>query len=282
MLERLKGKRVALALSAGYFGFYHQAGVLKALIDAGVRPVRISGNSAGALTAGMYASGLEPDEIKNKLLSLHRKDFWDMQWPLSDNGFGVLGGNRFQDELARAVCVDTFEACRIPLTVAAYDLEAGRIRYLSSGPLVPAIYASCALPYLFKPVKINGRRLWDGGFAEKTPLAPFVFSDDVDLVLISYLPPRDRENPHRTGLLQFLPHPTALFAYTPNEERKERDRAAVRLLKENGKEVIALAPPRLAVGMFSLERAAASFEQGEQGAAALIASDDPGNMPDWW
>ena len=271
-----------MALSAGFFGFYHQAGVLKAIIDADIRPVRISGNSAGALVAGMYAAGLEPAEIRELLLSLERKDFWDMEWPADARGIGLLGGRRFQDQLARALPVSTFEGCRIPLTVGAFDLDVGRVKYLSSGPLVPAVYASCAVPYLFKPAEIDGRRLWDGGFAEKTPLSPFIGLDDIDTVLISYLPPRDRETRKKTGIFRFLPHPAALFADIPNDERKERDRAAVSLLKEKGKEVISLAPPRLALGPFSLDRASASYEQGESGARSLLESDDTGDMPSWW
>lgn len=282
IVERLEGKRIALALSAGYFGFYHQAGVLKALIEANVRPAYICGNSAGALVASMYAAGLDPPEIKELLLSLNRKDFWDMQWPLDERGFGLLGGGRFQNELSRVLPVATFEECRIPLTVGAYDLDVGRVKYFSSGPLIPSVYASCALPYLFKPVEINGRRYWDGGFAEKTPLSPFIALDDVDVVLISYLPPRDRETQKCTGLLRFIPPLSALFADVPNDERKERDRVAVSLLQKSGKEVIALAPPRLALGPFSLNMAKSSFEQGEKGAAALLLSDDEGAMPKWW
>jgi predicted acylesterase/phospholipase RssA len=282
ILERLAGKRVGLALSAGFFGFYHQAGVLKALTDADIRPVRISGNSAGALVAGMYAAGLEPADIRDVLLALTRKDFWDMQWPVDSRGVGLLGGRRFQSEMLRVLPVDTFEACRIPLTVGAYDLDVGRIKYFSSGPLIPAIYASCAVPYLFKPAEIDGRRLWDGGFAEKTPLAPFVDCADIDVVLISYLPPRDREINRRTGLFSFVPRFASFFAETPNEERKERDRIAVALLQNAGKEVISLAPPRLALGPFSLDKAAQSFQQGESGAAALLKSAGAGAMPDWW
>jgi predicted acylesterase/phospholipase RssA len=279
ILERLNGKRVALAMSAGFFGFYHQAGVLKALTDSGVRPVRISGNSAGALVASMYAAGLEARDIRDMLLSLERGDFWDVEWPLDSKGVGFLGGRRFQDKLSRSLPVDTFEACRIPLTVGAYDLDVGRMKYLSSGPIIQAVYASCAVPYMFKPAVINGRRYWDGGFAEKTPLAPFLNSQDIDVVLISCLPPRNREIEKRTGLLAFVPHIASFFATVPQEERKERDTIAATLIRQSGKEVIAVAPPRLGLGPFSMDKAGASFDQGESGALALLHSEDAGEMP---
>ncbi len=281
ILERLENKRIALAMSAGFFGFYHQAGVLKALTDAGIYPARISGNSAGALTAAMYAAGLSPSEIRDVLTSIGRKDFWDLEWPLDRRGAGILGGNKFQKELERVLPVKNFESCRIPLTVGAYDIDVGRMKYFSSGELIPAVYASCAIPYLFKPIYIKERRFWDGGFAEKTPLAPFIKADDIDTVVISLLPPRERELKKREGLLSFIPSFASLFADIPNEERKERDSIAVSLLRESGKEVITLSPARLPLGPFSLEKAQESFTQGEQGAIELLKSVESANADVW-
>ncbi len=281
ILERLSGKRVALAMSAGFFGYYHQAGVLKALLDNGIRPTRISGNSAGALVASMYASGLEALEIRDLLLSLKRGDFWDMGRPFDSRGVGLLDGRRLERLICVSLKADTFEACRIPLTVGVYDLDVGRMKYLSSGPIAPAVYASCAVPYMFKPAKIGGSRYWDGGFAEKTPMAPFVEAPDIDVVLISCLPPRARELRKRTGISAFMPSFASLFADIPTDERKERDRIAAELIQKSGKELIALAPPRLKLGPFSLSRARASFDQGESGALRLLLSDDKGELPKW-
>ncbi len=285
---------MGLALASGFFGFYHHTGVLTALHQRGIRPARISGASAGALVAAMYASGSSPERIAEVLLAVKRSDFWDAHWPWARNGFGLLAGHRFASVLSSALAVHRFEDCDIPLSVNAYDIEEGRTRHLDSGPLIPAVRASCAVPYLFSPVEIGGRSYWDGGFAEKTPLVPFFLDSDVDVVIVSYMAPRkphpglplrgegeddggrfkgSREN-KKTGIFSFLPSLPSLFADTPPDERLARDRASVRLLRDAGKRVMVLAPERVWLGPFSLDRAGAAIDRGREGALEILDSHD--------
>jgi NTE family protein len=42
---------------------------------------------------------------------------------------------------------------------------------LDRGPLAPAIQASCSVPFLFQPVRLDGRWLLDGGVADRHGLA---------------------------------------------------------------------------------------------------------------
>jgi predicted acylesterase/phospholipase RssA len=46
-------------------------------------------------------------------------------------------------------------------------------RLLSDGPLVEAVLASCAVPYLFAPVAVDGVLLRDGGMVDRTALRPW-------------------------------------------------------------------------------------------------------------
>ena len=269
--EQIADKQVALALSAGYFGFYHQAGVLLALEELGIRPKWISGNSAGALVASMYAAGMDPPDIGEALLALRREDFWDLQWPITRLGIGLLAGERFRAELGRVLPCHSFENCRFPLSVGVCNIDTGRVRHLTSGPLIPAVYASCALPYLFTPEEIEGNRYWDGGFAEKTPLTPFLNDPAIEVVVVSYLPQRDAK---KRQMIPFLPGRISLFADTPYEERVGRDRASVKLLKEAGKQVLVLAPTPLPLGPFSMEKSKKAFEAGRSGAREILETDD--------
>jgi predicted acylesterase/phospholipase RssA len=125
------------------------------------------------------------------------------------------------------------------------------------------------VPYLFAPVEVDGLRYWDGGFAEKTPLGPLVTARDIDAVVISHLPPREQRNdrPRKEGLFSDL----AFFADTPAQERIERDRESVRLLREAGKDVFVLAPPRVWLSPFSLHLAGDAVRQGREGAARILA-----------
>jgi len=275
LAEQLRGRRVGLALASGFFGFYHHAGVLAALVARGVRPARVTGNSAGALVGAMYAAGLEPDAIADELCAVERRDFWDAGWPFSARGFGLLAGERFGARLGRILPAHSFAACRVPLAVGVYGIDDGRVRHVDTGALIQAVRASCAVPYMFQPVEIGGRRFWDGGFGEKTPLAPFVKAGDLDAVVVSYLPPRDApRDGKRRGILSFLPPPSSLLADTPRDERVERDRAAVALLRAAGVRVLVLAPETIRLGPFSMARAAAAVERGRAGAGALLDAED--------
>lgn len=268
--ERLRGRRVGLALASGFFGFYHHAGVLEAIVERGIRPARLTGASAGALVGSMYCAGLDPPDIGRALLEVRRSDFWDAHWPFTDKGFGLLAGSAFEARLSKVLPVHGFEQCRVPLSVSVYDINTGRVRYLEAGPLVPAVHASCAVPYLFAPVEIDGRRLWDGGFGEKTPLAPFLSGEPVDTVVVSFLPHRDRGVGPKRGPLSLLPPPSSLFASVPGEERRERDAAGIAALEDSGVEVITLAPPRVSLGPFSMERAGDALTRGREGAARIL------------
>jgi NTE family protein len=278
-VEKLRGARVGVALCSGFFGFFHHAGVLEALAGRGIRPARIAGNSAGALVGAMYAAGLEPAEVSAELLSVRREEFWDPGWPLTARGFGLLAGEKLAARLARALPVHGFAECRVPLSLGVYGLDDGRMRHLSDGALVPAVRASCAVPYLFQPVAIRGRNCWDGGFGEKTPLAPFIRAGDVDVVVVSYLPPRDAEaGPKRRGVLAMLPRLSSLFADTPRDERLERDRAAAAILRERGVRVLVLGPRPVPLGPFTLERGEAAVRAGRDGAGSILDSEDESSL----
>jgi predicted acylesterase/phospholipase RssA len=278
-LETIRGARVGVALSSGFFGFFHHAGVLEALVGRGIRPVRMTGNSAGALVGAMYASGLEPAQITAELLSIRRADFWDPGWPFSPLGFGLLAGEKLAGRLARALPVHGFAECRIPLAVGVYGLEDGRTRHLSRGAVVPAVRASCAVPYLFQPVPIGDRSYWDGGFGEKTPLAPFIEARDVDAVVVSYLPPRDAGAARgRRSALAFLPKAASLFADTPSDERLERDRAAIAILRRAGVRVLVLGPKPVKLGPFTLECGEPAVRAGRDGAGHILDSEDESTL----
>lgn len=272
---QLKDKKVAISLASGFFGFYHQAGVLKAIHHCGITPAYISGTSAGALVAGMYASGLSPDDIETQLMAVTRGDFWDLHWPFGRHGFGLLEGEKFSATLSSILPVHGFKQCRIPFYAGVYDLQEGRVEHLYEGSLIQGIRASCAYPYLFSPVEIAGKPYWDGGFGEKTPLVPFLEHDDIDVVLVSYMQrSQNRSKNQVNGKKKFLPPIRSLFADTPEEEVKERDQKSISLLEESRKRVMVIAPNRIWLGPFSLDKAQDAFDEGYRRTLEILNSDD--------
>jgi NTE family protein len=155
-----------LTMSSGFFGFFAHTGMLTALLEAGLVPTRVTGSSAGALVGGLWAAGLEPHEARRSLEGLTRDAFWD-PWP----GPGVLRGRKFRRLIDGLLPTPGFHQTRVPFAASVYDPLARRTMVVAEGDLAPAIHASCAVPFMFHPVRI-GRRLYvDGGVADRPGLA---------------------------------------------------------------------------------------------------------------
>jgi hypothetical protein len=175
LLHLLSNEDYALALSPGFFQFYAHIGILHALDEAGcLRVSHITGSSAGALVASFLAAGMTPDEMIEAVLKITREDMWDM------GGMGgLLKGQKFQEIMETSLPVQTFEECKIPLGVTAYDVlrfktscftanrRGGDAKLLGSQPvgvsIATAVRASCTFPALFQPVLIDGWPHVDGG-----------------------------------------------------------------------------------------------------------------------
>lgn len=155
-----------LTLSAGFFGFFAHAGLMSALEEADLPPSRLAGSSAGALVAGLWASGRDATELRKLLFDVKRQDFWDPA-----PGWGLLKGRLFARILDDLLGATTFEACRAPLAVSVFDVRQRQALVLDAGPLAPAIQASCTFPGLFHPVSIDGRPFIDGGVADRSGLS---------------------------------------------------------------------------------------------------------------
>ncbi len=195
----------SLAMSSGFFGFFAHAGVMTALEDAGLAPARLSGSSAGALVAGLWASGLSATRIGEELAILERAHFWDPAF-----GAGLLRGRLFDRALDRLLGAKTFGGCRAPLAVSVFDVLARTTRVVVDGDLAPAIRASCAVPGLFHPVWLEGRPMLDGGIADRPGLAGMPAGERVLFHHLASRSPWRRKNgasmdvPRRVGLVPLV------------------------------------------------------------------------------
>jgi len=163
--EWLRSEPFSLAMSSGFFGFFAHSGMMTALEDEGLLPRRLSGSSAGALVAGSWAAGLDAPDLARELLSLSRADFWD-----PTPGLGLLAGRLFRAKLESLLPHREFDACRAPLAVSVFDMKTRRTRVLTNGALAPALHASCAVPFMFHPVRHLGTLLLDGGVLDRPGL----------------------------------------------------------------------------------------------------------------
>ncbi len=65
-----------------------------------------------------------------------------------------------------------------------------------------------------------------------------------------------------------------MFADTPQEEIKERDKRSIGLLEEAKKRVLVAAPSRVWLGPFSLGLAEQAFQKGRLGTLNILDSQD--------
>jgi NTE family protein len=146
-----------LSLTSGFFGFYSHLGFMKAFIEEGYSPQKFRGCSAGAIVSAAFASGHSTHNFEELLTSITRNDFWDPKI-----GPGLLRGEKFFSLLQKQVKAH-FDHLEIPLEVSVFDIKAAKTTSIKGGSLPEAIWASCAVPVMFHPVKIEGRHYWDGG-----------------------------------------------------------------------------------------------------------------------
>jgi NTE family protein len=201
----LAAEPFTLVLSAGFFGFYAHAGLIRALEQAGLLPRRVVGTSAGAIAGGMWAAGVPGEALEEILAGLRREDFWDpsvgdLLRPAAraqrDPGtpLGLLRGRKL-DRLLRealdetAARVERIEQCPLPFAAVTHELRARRPRVHERGELRPAIRASCALPVMFGPVRIGGRLHADGGISDRPGFSALA---EGERALYHHLPHRSR------------------------------------------------------------------------------------------
>lgn len=203
----------ALVLGGGgIFGIAWELGMLTGLADAGLNVIAdadvLVGTSAGSTVAAQVTSGTSLEELYERQLAPPEGeltapfDSAKMQGVFVD---AIRAGSTGQERRARigklALTTDTVpESARIEvirqrlprhtwpeqdLRVVAVDAETGEPSVFdrSSGVgLVDAVAASCAVPGIWPPVSINGRRFVDGGIRSTTN-ADLVAHADLVLIL---------------------------------------------------------------------------------------------------
>ena len=172
-------RRTAFVLSGGGSLGAVQVGMLRALTEAGIRPDLLIGTSVGAVNAAFLGS--RPDEQG----ALELADIWHgLQrhhiFPLSpwSSARGLLGRSNhvisnanLRQVLEKHLPYERLDDAAVPVHVMTTELKTGRAVLISSGPAVPALLASTAIPGIFPPVTIGRRDFIDGGVANHAPIA---------------------------------------------------------------------------------------------------------------
>lgn len=157
--------KIGLALSGGGARGFAHVGVVKALSD--IKFDVITGTSAGSIVGGALASGMTIDEIEK----MARETGYSSVARPSLSPRGLLSNVPLGNFLQRRFPVSRFEDAKVPFATVSYNLTLGKEAVRTSGDMINAIRASCAVPGAFAPVRDeNGDLHVDGGVTSILPV----------------------------------------------------------------------------------------------------------------
>jgi NTE family protein len=172
--SHLENVKVALVLSGGGARALAHAGVLEVLEQHQIPVDLIVGSSGGSLIGAIYADNPHSKTLKQKVIKLNKWDILDISWY---SGFkmlwrltGPVKGDALKRYLQTHLRSKNFNDLRIPMAVVTTDADTGETYVIRSGPIIPALHASSAIPMVFSPVHIYGRTLIDGGVSSPMPV----------------------------------------------------------------------------------------------------------------
>ncbi len=231
--RRRTGKRINLALQGGGSHGALTWGVLDRLLEDGrLRISAISGTSAGAMYAVVFADGYErggPEGARAALAAFWKAvsdaaRFSPIQRTPLDRAMGRYSLDRspgylfmeglsrvfspyelnprnvnpLRDILEKHVNFDNVNRRRqVQVFVTATNVRTGRPRIFGRGDVTAdAVLASACLPQMFPAVEIGGEAYWDGGFAGNPALYPLIDNRaSQDIVVVQINPIVRRELP---------------------------------------------------------------------------------------
>jgi NTE family protein len=163
---------VALALGAGGAKGLAHIGAIEEIQAHGFDIVAVAGASMGAVIGGIYAMG-KLDVYRDWVSSLAKLDVLRLvDW--SFRGGGLIKGERIIGTLRALIGDINIEELGLAYTAVATDLDREREVWLTHGSLFDAIRASIAIPTVFRPYTIGGRRLVDGALLNPVPVTPLI------------------------------------------------------------------------------------------------------------
>lgn len=179
MRDELAGQagQVAFVLGGGGVLGATQVGMLRALLEAGIRPDMILGTSVGAVNGAVIAA--DPSEAGVRGLA----DLWQSMMDtgvFSDTVLSratTLARHRthlyspapFRRQLQKHL-PETFADLRVRFQCVAASIERAGAHWFSAGALPEAVLASCAVPGLLPPMRIAGEHFLDGGLVDSIPV----------------------------------------------------------------------------------------------------------------
>ena len=216
--------KISVVLGGGGMKGLAHIGALKVLHRWGLVPDEYVGTSVGSYIAALAAGGLPLPEMEQIALSMRHDDILDFNWLdlLTRRGrsSSLYRGKAVHDFFRRTLPVDRFDQLKRPLFVTSVDLESGKevvwgMPGYTEIPLHDCLVASCAIPGIYPPKKINRFYFVDGSLVDSLPVKVAVYRK-MDLIIAVYLEPKEilARGVNRRGVAAVLQQAQSIFSRT--------------------------------------------------------------------
>ncbi|MDO5059014.1 MAG: patatin-like phospholipase family protein [Neisseria sp.] len=158
---------VGIALGGGASKGFAHIGILKVLKQHNIPVKVVSGTSAGSIVGSLYASGMSPDRLELEAEILGKTDLIDLT--LSTSGF--IKGEKLQNYINQKVGNRPIQQFPLKFAAVATDFTTGKSVAFNTGNAGQAVRASAAIPNVFQPAVIGGRKYVDGGLSQPVPVS---------------------------------------------------------------------------------------------------------------
>ncbi len=169
MARRLSGRSVGVVLSGGGARAFSHIGVLEELTAAGITIDRVLGVSMGAFIGGLFALGMDGDEMDARCFEefVQRRPHADYTLPRH----ALIRGTRAEAMLQRTFGETSIEELPRSYMCGAADLRSGRLVIVRHGPMWDAVGCSMCIPILAPPQPRGRDLLVDGSLVDNLPVA---------------------------------------------------------------------------------------------------------------
>jgi len=213
-------KKTILVMSGGGAKAFIHLGIFDILKEKGVRVDHIVSTSSGSLVAVLASSGLSFGKIKNEFLKFRRRISWFLP---SLKDFSYFSLSPLRSILNKLVKEKKLERLPIPVAIVVSNITKLKYHVITKGSISDAICAASAYPFVYKPRKLNGDYIIDGGILNCEPAdVARNISKDAVVITVSLTSPFDKSKfaiNSRLGLVY-----RSLFYHSEIRRRENADK----------------------------------------------------------
>jgi NTE family protein len=196
-------QKVGVVLSGGGAKGLAHIGVLKAFEENNIPVDYIAGTSMGGLVGGLYAAGYSPREMEyiaqskdfQNWVSGYIESYYNYYFKKKNDNAAIVSlglglDSTFQARVRSSLVNDiplnfgflqlaaqasanserNFDSLYIPFRCMAADVFSQEQICIKKGSLADAMRATMTVPYIYRPIKIDNRYVFDGGLYNNFPV----------------------------------------------------------------------------------------------------------------